>query len=210
MGRTSAPRLLLLHGLRLKGFASAEVLADFLALDEPSVVEMLDKLHADGHVVHREGRLTGYSLTADGRAEHQALLAAELDEAAAREAIEEAYARFLELNPALLAVCTRWQLRDVDAGVINDHSDPAYDAAVVAELQALDNSVEPVCHDLSANLDRYAGYRPRLRGALERLCAGEVEYFTKPIIDSYHTVWFELHEDLLATLGIERAAEGAS
>jgi hypothetical protein len=25
-------------------------------------------------------------------------------------------------------------------------------------------------------------------------------------MDSYHTVWFELHEDLLATLGLERGA----
>jgi hypothetical protein len=24
---------------------------------------------------------------------------------------------------------------------------------------------------------------------------------------SYHTVWFELHEDLLTTLGLERASE---
>jgi hypothetical protein len=29
------------------------------------------------------------------------------------------------------------------------------------------------------------------------------------MIASYHTVWFELHEDLLATLGIERSSEGA-
>ncbi|MDQ1375434.1 MAG: hypothetical protein QOJ09_2772, partial [Actinomycetota bacterium] len=28
-----------------------------------------------------------------------------------------------------------------------------------------------------------------------------------PLIDSYHTVWFELHEDLLSTLGIERGSE---
>jgi hypothetical protein len=27
------------------------------------------------------------------------------------------------------------------------------------------------------------------------------------MIESYHTVWFELHEDLLATLGIQRAGE---
>jgi hypothetical protein len=27
------------------------------------------------------------------------------------------------------------------------------------------------------------------------------------MIDSYHSVWFELHEDLLATLGIERGSE---
>ncbi len=28
------------------------------------------------------------------------------------------------------------------------------------------------------------------------------------MIPSYHTVWFEMHEDLLCTLGIERGAEG--
>jgi hypothetical protein len=27
------------------------------------------------------------------------------------------------------------------------------------------------------------------------------------MIDSYHTVWFELHEDLLATLGRQRSQE---
>jgi hypothetical protein len=29
------------------------------------------------------------------------------------------------------------------------------------------------------------------------------------MIASYHTVWFELHEDLLCTLGIERSSEGS-
>jgi hypothetical protein len=29
------------------------------------------------------------------------------------------------------------------------------------------------------------------------------------MIDSYHTVWFQLHEDLLNTLGIDRATEGS-
>ena len=52
-----------------------------------------------------------------------------------------------------------------------------------------------------------AGYRDRLRTAVDRVRAGEREWFDKPLIDSFHTVWFELHEDLLATLGLERAAE---
>jgi hypothetical protein len=30
------------------------------------------------------------------------------------------------------------------------------------------------------------------------------------MIESYHTVWFELHENLLATLGIQRSKEHAS
>jgi len=38
--------------------------------------------------------------------------------------------------------------------------------------------------------------------------AGDVDWFTKPMIPSYHTVWFEMHEDLLCTLGIERGSEG--
>jgi hypothetical protein len=37
--------------------------------------------------------------------------------------------------------------------------------------------------------------------------AGAREWFTRPVIDSYHTVWFELHEDLLSTLGLARASE---
>ena len=54
---------------------------------------------------------------------------------------------------------------------------------------------------------RYGGYGARFAQAISRLDAGELEYFTKPIIDSYHTIWFELHEDLLSSLGIERSQE---
>ena len=46
---------------------------------------------------------------------------------------------------------------------------------------------------------------PRVTPGVEQ---GDTDWFTKPLIDSYHTVWFELHEDLLATLAIERAREG--
>ena len=47
------------------------------------------------------------------------------------------------------------------------------------------------------------------RVAIERFAkaAGDGDWFTKPTIDSYHTVWFELHENLLSTLGIERGHE---
>jgi hypothetical protein len=45
---------------------------------------------------------------------------------------------------------------------------------------------------------------------MNNLASGDRDWFTKPTIDSYHTVWFELHEDLLATLGIDRISERAS
>ena len=55
---------------------------------------------------------------------------------------------------------------------------------------------------------RFAPYQPRLASAMARVVDGERDYFTKPIIDSFHTVWFELHEDLLTSLGLERSQEG--
>ena len=96
------------------------------------------------------------------------------------------------------------------AQVLNDHADPDYDAGVVKRLRAIDDAVQPVCADLADALDRFAHYGPRLAHAIDRLEDGDLDYATKPMIDSYHTVWFELHEDLLATLGIERSKEGVS
>ena len=71
-----------------------------------------------------------------------------------------------------------------------------------------DGVVQPICAELAGRLARFDGYGRRFSESLGRVVAGEVEWFTRPMIDSYHTVWFELHEDLLATLGIERAKEG--
>ena len=56
---------------------------------------------------------------------------------------------------------------------------------------------------------RYAGYAGRFATALAKLQGGELEYLTRPIIDSYHTIWFELHEDLITGLGIDRSQEGS-
>ena len=36
---------------------------------------------------------------------------------------------------------------------------------------------------------------------------GRTEWIAKPTVDSYHGVWFELHEHLLVTLDRDRATE---
>ena len=208
MSRPSDPRTLVLHGLRLKGFAAAEAVAEAVSVPADVAAPMLEDLAVAGLCAHREGRRSGYTLTPAGRAEHGRLLSEELDRAGVREAVHDTYRRFLLLNSRLLDVCTAWQLRDVDgAATVNDHSDPAYDDEVVARLVELHEEAQPVCTDLAALLDRYAHYGPRLTAAVERVQAGDRDWFTKPMIPSYHTVWFELHEDLLATLGIERGSE---
>jgi hypothetical protein len=162
--------------------------------------------------VRRDGRLSGWSLTPEGRAAHAGLVRAEVDAAGCLEPLDAAYRGFLKLNGDMLALCTDWQLRPVEGGeqVPNDHSDVAYDAGVIARLGTIDDAVQPLCRDLEGCLERFAGYADRLAGARRRVEAGEQDWFTKPLIDSYHTVWFELHEDLLVTLGIDRAAEGSA
>ena len=208
MAHPSDPRLLVFHGLRLKGFAEAPAVAELFGLDAPSVEAHLASAADAGHAVRRDGRISGWTLTADGRKEHERLLAEEVDGHGIRAEIDGCYRRFLTLNGDFLAVCTDWQMKGVgDLAVVNDHGDAAYDQKVVDRLVGLHDQVRPIVADLRTLLARYAPYGNRLRSALEKLVAGERDYFTKPVIDSYHTVWFELHEDLLTTLGLERSKE---
>lgn len=210
MAPVSDPDLLVLHGLRLKSFAPAEVVAEIAGLPVDAVTSRLEGFRDKEWARYREGVLTGWMLTAAGRAEGERRLADELDGLGVRADIEAAYRRFLLLNQALLQVCTDWQLRPIDGTdepVMNDHTDAAYDADVVAALRSLDTEVQPICADLTAVVHRFGGYAGRLAQALDKIDAGDPDWFTKPTIDSYHTVWFELHENLLATLGIERGKE---
>lgn len=202
----SDPATLVLHGLRVKAFPDTDVLAAAVGLPVDEVALALVGFAEDGLVRRVEGHLTGWTLTTTGREQGERLLARELDASGGRAAVTDAYRRFAALNGELLAVCTAWQLRD---DVVNDHTDVAYDRQVVLRLVALHDLVRPVVVDLRQVLSRFAGYSNRLRTAVERVAAGESEWFTKPVIDSYHSVWFELHEDLLATLGLERARETA-
>jgi hypothetical protein len=198
-----------LHGVRLKGFAEPATVAELWALDEAEVVAEIKGVAAEGLLQRREGRVSGWSLTADGRVLHAELLAAELTASGAEAVVSDAYHRFLAHNPDLLGVCTAWQLRSTDDGqLVNDHTDAAYDADVVARLGAVHERVQPVLVDLAGALERFGRYPARLAHAIERVRAGETAWFTKPLLDSYHTIWFELHEDLLATLALQRGAEG--
>ena len=208
MSQPSDPRLLVLHGLRLKGVVALDGLVEATGLPSAEVEPLLRQLEDEALVALRTGALEGWSLTATGRDALDRLLAAEVDAAGVRSTVTGAYRRFRALNAGVLDACSRWQVRDVDGRpVVNDHADPAYDAAVVEDLARLQEAAEPVVDDLAAALDRYRPYGPKLRHAVDRVEAGERDWFTKPAMPSFHTVWFELHEDLLATLGLDRTSE---
>lgn len=202
--------LAVLHALRLRGTTAADAVAERTSLELAVVDSVLVRCSGEGWVQRHEGRLSGWTLTAEGRREGQRRLAEQLDRAGTRAQVEDAYRRFLPLNLELLSICTDWQVRRRDGReVVNDHTDRAHDRAVLSRLAQLHESARPLTGDLAAALDRFAGYPPRLDLARTRVQAGQTDWLTKPVIDSYHTVWFELHEDLLATLGRERTQEHA-
>ena len=204
---SSDPDLLVLLGLRLKNFVEADALAAMWDLPVADTETRLAALADAGLAQHRDGRVSGWALTAEGRTEGERRLAVEVDTAGSRDGVAQGYRSFLDLNRDFLGICTRWQVKDPDANLLNEHDDADYDAAVVAELGAMDARVQPICAALTGALDRFGGFGPRFAAALERVQAGENDWFARPLIDSYHTVWFDLHETLLATLGLDRATE---
>ena len=112
----------------------------------------------------------------------------------------------------MLQLCTDWQVVNDGSGEqkLNDHSDSSYDDEILGRLGDLDGQVTRILSDLNKALTRFSNYPFRFGIALDKVLAGELDWLTKPIMPSYHTVWFELHEDLLATLGIDRASESTS
>ena len=206
MSHPSPLPLLVLHCLRLKGFADVPVLAESSGAEPVSVELTLGDLHGR-RLVHLPGSgVLGWALTREGRAENERLLGLELELVGARSQIQATYRRFLGINRDLRALCTDWQVR---GDALNDHADVDYDEAVIGRLVALHRQARPICGELSSQLARFGGYERRLAAAVEKVLDGDGGWFTQPLIDSYHTVWFELHEDLLATLGIDRAAEAS-
>jgi hypothetical protein len=59
------------------------------------------------------------------------------------------------------------------------------------------------------SLGRLVRYGDRLSDAVDGLRRGDRDKFTKPLSDSYHDIWMELHQDLILTLGLQRTAADA-
>ena len=196
--------LVVLHALRCGGAASTErVTATVGALLSGDAEDTLLGLAARGLVTHDRGPFGGWRLTEAGRAHDASTIAAELERAGAAPVVRRAYDEFVALNERTLDACGAWQLRSTDPVVLNDHTDRGYDAGVLQRLAVIDAEVQPVCARLAARLERFSVYGPRLARALDRARRGDGAYVTDSV-DSYHAVWFQLHEDLLATLGISR------
>ncbi|MGK2959182.1 MAG: MarR family transcriptional regulator [Acidimicrobiales bacterium] len=202
---------LVLHALRVKGVAVPEAIGVAMGLDVDEIHHALAELESQGLVRTREGVVAGWTLTSLGRDRDREFVDAELDATNARVALERIYGGFRPLNSVFLRACTDWQIRNYEGErVVNDHGDPDYDKTVLATLVTVCEQMQLILNDVIATLGRFGPYRIRLERALDRVVSGQLEWFTGPLIDSVHTVWFELHEDLLATLNVARSSEVGS
>lgn len=194
----------ILHALRLKTVATTEGLATFCAADAPGQVDLdpvVRVLEDRGLVRLRDGRrVKGWILTDEGRSRHADQLAGR-DATADMGELQHAYDGFLTLNGQVKSACASWQRLPAD--------DQGKRFEAVTELEDLHDRAQVVLEAAGDVVTRFASHERRLRHALDRLNDGEETYFTSPLVDSYHTVWFECHEDFLLTLGKDRAAEGS-
>lgn len=193
----------LLMALRVQGISPPNRAAVAGGVSTDAAQRRLFAFVEEGLATERTGRVQGFTLTPAGTDALDKHLVAEglRDD----EELTEAYDRFLLVNQRVLRVCSDWQVRR-EGGIeeANDHSDPSYDAEVVDRLVELNGSARTCLDRMAQRAPRYAVYGARLDDCAERLLAGDTKAFTAPLAESYHTVWFELHQDLLLTLGLER------
>lgn len=194
----------LLRVIGVKGRVRADVVAAGLGGDPAEVSARCADLVSEGLCADTPA---GVRLTPAGRDRLAQLLIAERAEVDSA-AVAAAYEEFCVVNAELKDIVTAWQMKD--PGTPNDHGDADYDGRVLERLTDLHRRVRPLVERFGTLAPRLSRYRDRLDLAIERIEGGDHAWVARPIMDSYHTVWFELHEDLIGLCGLSRAEEAAA
>jgi hypothetical protein len=180
-----------LMALRVKGRALPETVAEAAGTSLSTVRAAIEAACARGAVALAPA-VGSYALTATGKAELVDLLAAE---AIDRRALAALYERFLAVDADVKMRISEWQ-----------RVAPGRRAEAVACLRAAGLEARALAEELARLSSRFQPYVRRLTRALEALDGDDARFVASPGVDSLHQVWFELHEDLLVTLGRARTS----
>ncbi|WAC92773.1 MarR family transcriptional regulator [Mycobacterium sp. Aquia_213] len=194
--------LAVLQAVRLKGRVTP---AELTATLDEDVDDVAQQLTASGLLVGGPA----LRISPSGRDRLDALLAQERDGVDAA-AMTAAYDEFRSVNTDFKALVTDWQLKGGPGGKPNAHDDAEYDAAVLARLDRVHARVLPIIEAVAAQAPRLNAYSVKLIAALDKVKSGDRTWLTRPLIDSYHTVWFEWHEELIGVVGLTRAEAARS
>lgn len=190
--------------LRLKGIADTDAIVHMTGAAPDAVQQVVATMIEAGHAKETP---RGLMITPEGKEWVGGLLDEER-ESVDVDAMNVVYERFCEHNDDFKQLVTDWQMKTPEEP--NDHSDADYDAAIFQRLAELDGQVAPVFADAAALAPRLQPYVGRFKAALEALQAGDTAMLSHPLKDSYHTIWFEMHEELILLSGRNRADEAAA
>jgi pyruvate,orthophosphate dikinase len=194
--------------LGLKGFGDANVVAAVLGASVPQVESIVEALVERGEAQALAGgrvRLLGEALARVNDRFAQ-------DAAHVGPLIEPVWEQFHVADARFKLLVTAWQTREVDGQMVpNEHQDASYDQQVIGRLRAETHpEISTIIDRVAAAVSRLSRYQVRFDRALAALEGGDGEMMAHPMRDSYHTVWFELHEELIRLTGRNRADEAAA
>jgi hypothetical protein len=194
---------LTLHTLTLRQLAAAEQLAEITGQLLADIEANLEKAVADGAVLAARG---SFMIGPSGRALLDAAYPVTFAELRADAAVAEAMDTFeTGINKQVLALTTDWQTVEVDGDrVPNDHGDADYDAKILDRLGRTHEKTPKVLRPVAEADPLVDRFLARLGTALLRAEGGETDYVSGVRVDSFHTVWFQMHEHLLRLTGRER------
>lgn len=186
----AALELAVLLVLRVRGRADAAHVARAIGRGEADAATALTDVETRG--LAERAPNGAFALSASGRDVLARRLGAEsLD----RAALALQYERFTVVDRELKRAVTAWQL-----------AEPAHQEAAVAGVMAAAAAAGAIATALAALAARYGSYAGRIAVAAGAIATGDRRYVASPRVDSLHQAWFELHEDLLVTLGRSRDA----
>lgn len=193
---------LILHGLAIKKHGDAAEVAAITGLEVARVQAGLDEAVAAGRAVKAGAK---YMLTPVAQIALRAAYSRDCAAERANPVMAQGYDEFEKINTQLKQLITDWQTLPVgSARIPNDHSDRDYDDKIIDRLGDLHDRAVPMLDRLASGLPRLKIYKDHLQQALEKAEDGEIVWVSDARCASYHTVWFELHEDLIRVLDRQR------
>lgn len=187
-----------LHAVRLGGFGPTPMVAERAMAPVPDVEAILGRLERQGLVEFMDfAGSGGWTLTEPGCDRDAALHAEEMAEPGVRRVVDEVATAFERINPRMVRAVTDWQLATAaERNTVRAHT--------IAELDDLYMHLDDLIFPVVAVAPRYSRCPRQFGAAVTRAREGHDDAIAGVGTLSCHTVWAELHQDLVSGLGRER------
>jgi len=191
-----------MHATAIKRNGKTDEISSIAGLEKRTAAEALGKAVLLGRLVKVDDT---YLLSPAGRMILDSEYSRFCHEIREDDDFVNSYNKFEAINRNLKQLITEWQTVEMSGQVIpNDHSDSDYDEGIIDRLGTIHDQFEPILERMISRIGRFEHYKSKLVDALEKAEDGDIDWVSDARIESYHTVWFELHEDLLRLLGQTR------